>query len=256
MRENLSCADWKYQNPSEISKKSTKTFFSQGQKNSLVINSWYWLTYPYMQQTDGLILQRLRLFIFYSFRKFSVGSEMKRKDFGLRQHCLHTELALMLSFSFVYLISYYSQQRRYSIHRIPAWTQVPTATGDALGLLTTSGRWPGSVETPKVLCDICHALQISWHIKWHMLPFNSPSPVSAGSGPRSCSGTHDRDNIQVSICSWVLPFSSDLDYPLVILPSFCINICSIFSFSVVFSLINILINYGFHITFTYYLFMT
>lgn len=187
-----------------------------------------------MQQTHGLILQRLRLFTFYSFRKFFVGSEMKRKDFGLRQHCFHTELALMLSLSFVYLISYYSQQRPHSIHRIPAWTQVPTATGDALGFLTTSGQWPGSVETPKVLCDNCHALQIFWHIKWHMLPFTSPSPVSAGSGLCSRFGTHDRDNIQVSIWSWVLPFSSDLDHPLVILASFCINICSIFFFSVVF----------------------
>lgn len=87
----------------------------------------------------------------------------------------------MLSFSFVYLIPNYSQQRPYSVHRIPAWTKAPIATGVVLGFLITSGWWPGSVETPKVLCDICHAMQISWHIKWHMLPFNSPSSVSAGS---------------------------------------------------------------------------
>lgn len=182
----------------------------------------------YSSTCNKQILHRLRLFALYSFRKFYVGSEMKRKDFCLRQHCFHTEPALMLSFSFVYLISNYSQQRPCSIHRIPPWTQVPTATVDALGFLTTSGWWPGSLETAKVLCDICHAMQTS----------NGTCSLSALHPPwcrirplLTCRHIWQRQNIQVSNWSSVLPFNSDLDHPLMILASLWINILFFFLFS-------------------------
>lgn len=75
----------------------------------------------------------------------------------------------------------------------------------------------------------CHA-NILAHWMAHAA-FQFSIPCKCRIGPLlTCRHIWQRQNVHMSIWSWVLPFSSDLDHPLGILASFCINICSIFSF--------------------------
>lgn len=120
-----------------------------------------------VQQTDGLLWHRLGLFILYIFRKLYIGGEMKRILFWASTASTLSLCSCWVShlcISSPVTVNGDPDQFTASLLGRRCW--LPPEVPQGFLLLLAAGL--EAYRPPKVQWDICHAMQISWLVKWHV----------------------------------------------------------------------------------------